>query len=216
MYKKGTSEYDLWRGTPEYDLWRERISMARKGKPFSEKHKRNLSVAHKGRPRLDLRGKPRSDETKKKLSAAHMGKHHSEETKQKISIGNKGKLVSEETGQKISAAKKGKPVPNLCGSNHPNWHGGVSFEPYPINWTKHFRETIRKRDNYTCILCGKPQGKRRHSIHHINYVKGDLCLENLVTLCSDCHRKTNDDREYWENLFMMVYVPDFPELIAVS
>jgi len=184
-------------------------------------------------------GKHHSEEALMEIGAAQRGRHHSIETRRKHGEAIRGehnpfygKQHSEETLAKLSAATTGERHP-FYGKHHteealakmgaaktnernPNWHGGVSFEPYPINWTRHFRETIRKRDNYTCTLCGKPQGKRRHSIHHINYVKGDLRLENLVTLCSDCHRKTNDDREYWENLFMMVYVPDFSELITIS
>ena len=37
----------------------------------------------------------------------------------------------------------------MSGSNHPNWRGGVSFEPYPLGWSKTFREQIRYRDKYT-------------------------------------------------------------------
>jgi len=188
------------KGTPKYVLWCKRISIAKKGKP-----------------RLDLLGKPRSEKTKQKISATKKGKPRSEETKRKLSIAHSGKVLSAEHKQKLSIAGKGRIVSTetkqkMRGSNNPNWRGGISFLSYPIGWNTALRNAIRKRDNYTCALCEKPQGKRRHSVHHINYIKADLREENLITLCRSCHQKTSQERKYWKNLFVMVYVPDFPKI----
>ena len=80
----------------------------KKGKHFSEEHKKKLSEANKGEKNHNY-GKQFSEEIKKKLSEAHKGKHLSEETKKKLSEamkGKKGKPKSEETRKKMSDAKK--------------------------------------------------------------------------------------------------------------
>jgi len=97
---------------------------------------------------------------------------------------------------------------NFKMENNPNWRGGKSFEPYPLNWNKTFKEQIRYRDGYTCQLCGCPEieCRRKLSIHHIDYNKENLNPNNLISLCVKCHCKTNSYREYWENYFNNVFV----------
>jgi len=239
LYKRGTPEYDLWRDTPKYDLWRKRISVAMTGKRMSEETKQKISEAKIGErnpfygkhhsaatlakmsatrigkqcgEQNPMYGKHHSVVTLAKMSAAEIGKqrgerhpmygkHPSTETLAKMSAIKIGKHPSDETRAKTSAA--------MTGEQNPSWRGGISFEPYPTTWTAHFRKAIRKRDNHTCALCSKVQGEKRFAVHHINYDKEDLRPENLVTLCKSCHSKTGSDREYWTNLFEMVYVPDF-------
>lgn len=92
--------------------------------PLSEKTKRKLSEAHKGRT-SGAKGKHHSEETRRKLAAAHKGmkisedhkrklheawkgSHHSEETRKHLSEINKGKHHSEETKNKLSKLYKGK------------------------------------------------------------------------------------------------------------
>jgi len=83
--------------------------------------------------------------------------------------------------------------------NHPSWKGGGSFDPYPVGWNHKFKEVIRKRDEYTCVLCSKPEAscRRQLSVHHIDYDKENLDPGNLVSLCISCHLSTNTDREFW-------------------
>jgi len=208
--KRGTPEYDKWRRSPKYDVYCKRISVATTGErnPNYGKHP---SAETRAKMRVAQVGKHPSAETIAKIRAAKLGeqnpmygKHPSAETRAKMGASNIDKHPSEETRVKLRVAKSGE--------RNSNWRGGVSFEPYPTGWTMRLRDTIRERDNYTCVLCGKPQGKRRHSVHHINYTKADLCEDNLITLCRPCHRKTSHDRKYWENLFLMIYVPDFPKI----
>jgi len=87
--------------------------------------------------------------------------------------------------------------------NNPNWKGGISFEPYSLNWTKELKEQIRKRDNHICQLCDKTQrgNNRALDVHHIDYNKKNCSEENLISLCSSCHTKTNNNRDYWMNYF---------------
>ncbi len=90
------------------------------------------------------------------------------------------------------------------GKGNPAWQGGKSFEPYPLGWTNIYKEQIRLRDNYTCQLCGKPEIEncRRLSIHHIDYDKSNLNVNNLLSLCNSCHSKTNTNQDYWKEYFL--------------
>ena len=74
------------------------------------------------------------------------------------------------------------------GKNNHNWNGGSSFEPYPISWTTQLKESIRIRDEHICQICGKTtkQNGRKLDIHHIDYTKENLDIENLISLCIFC------------------------------
>ncbi len=87
----------------------------------------------------------------------------------------------------------------FTGSNHPSWRGGGHFSPYTIKWTKTFREKIRYRDNYKCQVCEKLEikGKRKLSVHHIDYTKNNLDPNNLITLCDSCHNRTTLNRNWY-------------------
>jgi DEAD/DEAH box helicase domain-containing protein len=74
------------------------------------------------------------------------------------------------------------------------------------NWEQQ-RNQARSRDSHRCRHCGAPErADRAHDVHHIQpfrtfgYVRGDNekyleanRLENLVTLCSSCHRRVEVD-----------------------
>jgi len=77
------------------------------------------------------------------------------------------------------------------------WRGGISFEPYNLDWTNTLRQSIRERDKYTCKICGEKQGDKTHPVHHIDYDKQNCNTNNLITLCDRCHKKTNFNRDYW-------------------
>ena len=164
----------------------------RKGKigiyHHSEETKRKLSELNKG--------KHHTEEAKRKVSEANkgkkpwLGKHHSEETKIKLSISHKN--PSEETRKKMSEAKKGE--------KSYMWKGGISYEPYTIDWRESLKRSIRERDHYTCQLCGKLQSNIIFHIHHIDYNKKNCNPNNLITLCLNCHSKTNVNRDEWEDI----------------
>jgi len=164
-------------------------------------------------------GLPVSDETRRKVSIANTGKlsgkNHpnyrhgktlssnycpecgvllkSYKSKKCYKCNRLGTKASKETKLKYSLMRRGK--------NNPNWKDGKSFEPYPINWTSEFKESIRERDNHTCKFCNKKQGKRKLDVHHIDYNKENLNPDNLISLCKACHSKTNYNRNYWEVIF---------------
>jgi len=91
----------------------------------------------------------------------------------------------------------------LYGEKHPNWRGGISFEPYDINFNNKFKRAIRKRDNQICMLCGihREKLKRALDVHHIDYNKLLSIPQNCVSLCTSCHTKTNWNRKNWTKFF---------------
>ena len=165
-----------------------------KGMKFTEKHKKNLSLAAKGRKpwnkgiKIDRKKYPKMGHHKK----------HTPETKEKMKKNHKGTLgkkYSLISRKRMSIAQK--KVIKPCGEKAPNWQGGKSFEPYSVDWIETLRRSIRERDKYTCQLCGKQQGDRAFDIHHIDYDKMNSNPNNLITLCRCCHLKTNHNRKFW-------------------
>jgi len=163
-----------------------KISKAHKGmrKPWAGKYKHNsLSEEHKKRIGIANKGHLTSVETRKKISQSLMGHKHSKETLDKISKAVKGKL---------------------SGEKHWNWQGGLSFEPYSVDWTETLKRTVRERDHYICQVCGKQQGDETFDVHHIDYNKKNCSLNNLITLCVNCHMKINFNRKFWLEKFWPV------------
>lgn len=174
-----------------------------------------------------------SNETREKLRQSHLGKVFSQETRLKMSQKAKGKIpwnkgkkncFSKEIINKLSKALslKRKEMPSwnkglklseehkrkLSGENSVHWKGGISFEPYPLGWTKTYKEQIRYRDKYKCQLCSIPEieTKKKLCIHHIDYNKKNIKENNLISLCQQCHTKTNFNRKSWINYFEKFYV----------
>ncbi len=167
------------------------------GHSVSEEHRRIISETHKGRKH--------SEETKRKISDANKGKRLSEEHKRNLSLSHPalsgknhpmyGKYHSEEARRKMSLAQSGEK--NHC------WRGGVSFEPYGVEFNDELKEQIRERDNYQCQVCGIYQKdlSRSIDIHHIDYCKQNNDPQNLIALCTSCHGKTQFNRGEWEVYF---------------
>jgi len=99
------------------------------------------------------------------------------------------------------------------GENSHTWKGGLSFLPYPPDFNAKLKRIVRKRDSDKCQLCGKNGKVIRLCIHHSDYDKNNneflieidslekLKMNNLITLCSICHGKTNHNREIWQRWF---------------
>ncbi len=188
---------------------RKRISEANKGQiPWSkglclsEKHKMNIKKALN------------SPEIKKKLSESRKGKgnhfykkKHTEESKMKMSQSHEGKKnPSASKNMKIlwKDPEYRKYMSEINrGEKHANWLGGISFEPYGIEFNEKLKELIRERDNYICQIkeCATLQNGRKHPVHHRDYDKRNNKPKNLITLCHPCHSKTNYNRDYWQDYF---------------
>ena len=165
-------------------------------------------------------GKHPSKETRRKQKESHTGYVMPEETKKKISKKNKGHSNSKEHNEKIRKnhakywlGKKQSKKANdkrrraLIGKNKGSksglWRGGISFEPYGLEFNNDLREVIRNRDRRKCQVCQKIElnNKVRLSVHHIDYNKKNNNPNNLISLCKNCHMKTNSRREYWIKYF---------------
>ena len=123
----------------------------------------------------------------KRISLPWLGKHFSEEHKEKIRMGNLGKKVSDKSRIRISLSKRGN-------KSH-FWKGGVTKENEKIRKTVEYKlwcDAVFKRDNWTCIWCGK-----RGDILHADHIKPfslfpelRFAIDNGRTLCIDCHKTT--------------------------
>ncbi len=184
-----------------------KIGEASKGRKFSLESLKKMSKSRTGKKR-SLETRKRMSEAQKGEKAPWFGKHLSVEHKRNLSKALKGKKNPfygkhhpPEILKILSEAKKGE--------KHPFWLGGKSFEPYGYAFNKDLKELIRARDGHRCQECFKHEtelfsknGKpKKLSIHHINYSKTHNCVENLISLCPNCHSKTNFKRKDWTKYF---------------
>jgi hypothetical protein len=80
---------------------------------------------------------------------------------------------------------------HMQGENNPNWQGGGFVAEWGKNWYQQ-RNAARKRDNYTCQICG--YYTRSIAVHHIKprrfflgHMEDANVLSNLICLCSTHH-----------------------------
>lgn len=189
----------------------------RKGSKMTDEQKEALSVLWKKKyadgyksPNIGL---TRTDAQKKTLSDAHIGQ---------ISYW-KGKTLPAETCKRMSDGKKelyaGTPenhpmfgkhhrqevIDGMSGENSPHWRGGVSFGEYPPIFNESLKTSVRKRDSNKCMECGidgdsavfKNGNKYKLHVHHIDFDKNNCNMNNLITLCTSCHGKTQQHIDFW-------------------
>ena len=91
------------------------------------------------------------------------------------------------------------------------------YKLYRGRFTRKLKEEVRRRDGYTCQLCGIPQTAAGHTlhVHHADYDKGNADPVNLVSLCKWCHARTNGNRVHWTALFQKQAL-NRPEEIGVQ
>lgn len=197
---------NMLKGSRHTEEAKRKMSKTRKGKKFSIEHRRKIGLAQIGRKV--------SEETRRKIAIGHLGKpspcgmkgkHHSKETKikfRKMMTGNTYGLgkhwkLSEETRKKMSESFR-------KGADHYRWKGGIT----PINIKirrsleyKLWRESVFKRDNFTCVWCGERGGKLQadHIKPFADYPELRFALDNGRTLCLECHKKT--DNFGWKKLW---------------
>jgi len=96
---------------------------------------------------------------------------------------------------------------------------------YPSDWDSR-RQSVYKRDGYTCQNCGiqgGPHGSAELHAHHVvpKSRGGTHDRSNLISLCDECHRSvhnknTNAPTHYQEHEQTIEYSdPDFGELVDV-
>lgn len=86
------------------------------------------------------------------------------------------------------------------GNRNANWQGGISCEPYTIEFNREFKDMIKERDMYRCVLCEKNTSIL--IVHHIDYDKTNTIPDNCVALCRSCHSITCFNRDEWELYFV--------------
>lgn len=89
-------------------------------------------------------------------------------------------------------------------SRHSNWLGGISYEPYGLDFNKSLKKKVYERDNYYCQLCMKKL--KIPQTHHIDYNKTHNIVSNLISLCRSCHGKTNFNRYIWKEILNNILI----------
>lgn len=165
----------------------------------TEKNKKALSVSHKGQLPWNT-NKHLSTEIRNIISKSlkgrispNKGKSLSEEHRKNIGIGNKNKVRSLEFRNNLSRKYRGK--------NSYLWKGGITSINQAIRHSLEYRlwrESVFKRDNYTCIWCGARNGNGKAIMLHSDHIKPfafypelRFAIDNGRTLCEDCHKTTD-------------------------
>lgn len=186
-----------------------------KGKKRTPEQRKRLSESHIGKtswntglklgknPKISekLKGRHHTKESIDKMKIAwnnrkpeniRKGFKHSEETRRKIStsnLGRKKRPLSVETRRRMSESKKGDKT-HL-------WKGGITSVNQSIRTTIEYRlwrESVFKRDNYTCVWCGDDKGGNLQADHikpFAHYPELRFAIDNGRTLCKPCHMKTD-------------------------
>lgn len=163
-------------------------------------------------------GKKRTEELKNRMSLILKGRELSPEhltrmvklSRERLLGKTFVELYGEEKAKvianKISVSNTGKAKIlngiSYQGEIHHCWLGGKSFEPYTFEFTNKFKESIKKRDNYSCQVCNLEESEGSYlQIHHINYNKKLSIPQNCISLCGRCHGSTNYNRDRWCDFF---------------
>lgn len=155
---------------------RKNLSLALKGKKLSEETRRKISLARRGF------GRKQSEETKRKIGLAHKGMKHTEESKIKCGLANKGKIISESTRKKLSLARQSE--------KHPNWKGDEASYSALHHWVARYLGKPA-----TCEFCGKTglTGKHINWANKSHEYKRDLT--DWLRLCAPCHSKYDGQKK---------------------
>lgn len=77
------------------------------------------------------------------------------------------------------------------------WQGGKTAKAKLLKTSaeyKEWRQAVFERDNFTCQKCGKRDTtlEAHHIKEQCNYPKLIYVVDNGITLCHDCHKKTDN------------------------
>jgi len=128
-----------------------------------------------GKPRPDLAKLNKSKKHIETVAEFHRGRKRTAATKKLIGIKSRASRLAQGWWQGESNPMK-----------IPNWNNRQDYGT-PLN--RKIRKQVLERDNHTCIVCKtKFQDKDLHTHHKIpRRKKGTDDLDNLVTVCKNCH-----------------------------
>lgn len=165
---------------------------------------------NKGTHLSGMKGKKHTEEWKSKMSSILKGRTYSDETLRRMSLGHIGEKHSEERRRNMSEAHKGE--------KSYSWRGGITSENKRIRRSlemRLWRETVFKRDNYSCVWCGVRSGKGQKVILHADHIKQfayypelRFVINNGRTLCKECHKKTPTFNKRQIEVFTGIAAPD--------
>lgn len=181
-----------------------KLSLAKKGKIFTDEHRKNLSLSHKGNMPTNI----------EQLRNYNKGRPLSEEHKRNIGLKHKGKIISEETRRKIGLAGLGRKAWNkgivfLAKEKNPNWISDRSklkkFNRQIGGAHSEWVNACKIRDGKKCKLGGKDCcGKLE--VHHIfrfsEYLERRYDITNGITLCHFHHPRKKQDEERMRDTFI--------------
>ena len=120
----------------------------------------------------------------------------------KLSESHKNKISKAKIGWKHSIEHRMKNSMCHKGSKSHLWKGGITPKNESIRRTIEFRlwrESVFARDNWTCQKCKIKSGDGKLvylQAHHIksfsDYPELRFAIDNGLTLCRDCHKKTDN------------------------
>lgn len=166
----------LPKGFKHSEETKNKISLSHQGKKLSIEHCKNIGKSKKGH-KFNL-GRKASNETRLKLSLSHLGQKPLHPFVKGHTPWNKG-LKGFNEGEKNNF-----------------WKGGLT----PINEKirksleyKLWRDSVFKRDNWTCLWCGIIGGNLNadHIKPFAHYPELRFAIDNGRTLCITCHRTTD-------------------------
>jgi hypothetical protein len=128
-----------------------------------------------------------------KLRQKQIGFKHTPKSKAKISAAHKGKTLSTEQKNKISDSmierwKNGEFNYQKKEGNR-FWKNNKTKHPKEFN--KALKGFVRERDGEVCQICGRDSSGKKGVVHHIDGVKSNNDLDNLILLCASCHMRVH-------------------------
>ena len=162
----------------------------RKGERMSDEQKLKISNSRKG---LEV-----SPEHRAKIAETLKGRTLSEETKERMSKARMGRVMSPETRAKISATRLLRKIPGQKGQDNAKWKGGRQIHNgyVLLLMPEHPRANIHGYvREHVLVMCNHLNRiiDANEIVHHINGIKDDNRIENLVILTRAEHCKEHID-----------------------